>query len=859
MPDKDLEHIERVFHAVLELAPADRETYLQQACSGDKQLYAEVTSLISALASDDGFIEEPTLNLGMRVLSQSSEQSMNGKTIGPFNVISRLGKGGMGEVYLADDHRLGRKVALKFLSQEFVGDNWAKRQLVKEAQSVAMLDHPNICAVYGIEEIDGHIFIVMQYVEGETLAALIRNSPIDATQVVPLGQQIVGALAEAHAHGIIHRDIKPKNIMVTPAGKIKVLDFGLAKTIQRLPGALEPSEDSTSQLSQIGLLPGTIAYMSPEQLRGERLDYRSDVFSVGIVLREMIGETNPFLRDTPAETISAILSSAPTPLRQPTKQTPKELDRVVSKCLAKTREARYQSASDLLIDLNLIAGGPGIKRSFTTRTAVTLAFVLLLAFVVTFIYFQVTRPKMVAVLPIENTTGDANLDYISGGFSDSISTKLSGLSRLRVKPASTLTGYRQGNADPRQIGKELGVDGIIKGTLSRNNQSVVLQVALYSAADGAKLWEGEYQVDQPQSVFFTESDIARRVTANMEFRSQADEQKTTIALGPQNPEARREYWLGTYYLKNRGNSKSTLDDAIKHFNAAIELEPTYAAAYAGLSDCYASWNVVAYGQADTQEAMSKAVRAANDALNFDDRLPNAHTSLATVNMKYYWDWNEAEREFKKAIELDSEYAPAHYGYSAFLTIRGRNAEAIGEAQISLGLDPFSPAVNLNYCRALFFARRFEDAGTCLDKLVNDFSAYETGRYVRGWFYLHAGRYSEAIATFADIYSRDKRLGGAALGYTYGILGKHVEATKILSEMLGMSKESNLPPQEIALIYYGLGDMDHALEWFEKCAATHFAPFAFLAVDPSFDRLRMDERFMKLFKEHDVPFSHPSRR
>src|SRR5439155_12191679 len=338
MIDKNLEYIENIFHVAITLNATERASYLAQTCGDDVIARQEVESLVSAYEGGDGLLNENAVTLGMRVLGSIAEESITGKQIGSYKILGFLGKGGMGEVYLAEDSVLNRKVALKFLSGEFIEDSWAKRQLIKEAQAVAMLDHPNICAVYGFEEVDEHSFIVMQYIEGRTLAELVRAKSVTASQIVPIAQQIVSALTEAHARGIIHRDIKPRNIMVTESGQVKVLDFGLAKTIHQKQ-TFEDATESISQLSKTGLLIGTIAYMSPEQLRGERLDYRSDIFSLGTVLYEMVCGKNPFAHKTDsksksnAEVISSIMSDEPLSLRQVSINCPKDFDQVVNKCL----------------------------------------------------------------------------------------------------------------------------------------------------------------------------------------------------------------------------------------------------------------------------------------------------------------------------------------------------------------------------------------------------------------------------------------------------------------------------------------------------------------------------------------------
>ncbi len=862
MADRDFERVENVFHAALDLPVADRDAFIKQACNGDEGLMAEVSSLLSSVENSNGFMGQPALTAAFSVLINSPQESLLGKSLGAYRIISSLGKGGMGDVYLAEDTRLNRKLALKFLSMELLSDNWAKRQLLKEAQSVAMLDHPNICQVYGIEDHGERSFIAMQYVAGTTLADLMQKKKLSIDEVLSLAKQIVGALAEAHAHGIIHRDIKPRNIMVTPNQLVKVLDFGLAKTVQRIKGR-EVTEDSISNLA--GVCAGTIPYMSPEQLREEKLDYRSDVFSVGIVLYEMLTGKNPFARDNNAETITAILSEKPRPLEQSGNQV-KDLDRIVQKCLEKNSEDRYQSASDLLIDLDVVAGaystaesrrkliGKNVVTRRVSRVAVMVAVIALVCFVSYFIYAHLTRPKVVAVLPIQNISGDPALNYLGDGLTDTITTKLSRLSKLSVQPPTLVQYYKGKTVDPKQISEDLAADGVLIGTISGTTQFPVLHVKLVmKGTDGLARWEQQYPVDL-SNVFALEADISRNITSKMELVSAEDERLVKELVGPANPAARKHHWLGQYYWKTRGDNKKTLDDAIREFKEAIALEPTYAEAWAGLADCYAYWNVVAYGQADTIEAMNMAVRAAKEAIELNPNLPQAHTSLATVYMKYYWDWNEAEQQFKLAIALDRNYAPAHYGYSRLLTIRARNEEAIAEGRLARDLDPFSASTILNYCRTLFFAERFEDSVRCYDKLVEDHPDYKTGRYVRSWVYFHLGRYNEAIATLEDLYAQDKRLAGAALGYAYGQRGRKADAERILQEMLPFTKD-NLPPQEIALIYFGIGEMENARIWFEESAKAHFAPFAFLLVDPMFKNLRAEAWFMNLAKKYEAPFPH----
>lgn len=852
MADSNLSQVENVFHAALDLPAEERRAYLVQACAGDEALYAEVCSLVSASDSNELFMGKSALSLGLSMLSKSTEHSVTGKVIGSYKVLSLLGKGGMGEVYLAEDTKLRRKVALKFLSKELVNDSLARRQLGKEAQAVAKLDHPNICSVYDLEEIDGYSFIVMQYVEGQTLGQLIRSKSLEQFDSLDLAQQIVGAIAEAHAHGIIHRDIKPGNIMVTPAGQVRVLDFGLAKIIQK-PN-LDGGVDSISHLSQVGLLQGTVAYMSPEQLRGEQLDYRTDVFSIGTVLYEMICGFNPHGQGTPAEIISSILSQKPVSLNRGSNRVSHQMDLTIQKCLEKDREARYQSASELLLKLQSIDSKPKpwtrVSRLFSAHTIMLFIVLAFLAVILAFVHSQWTRPKQVAILAIKNETGDQTLEYLADGFTDGVHNRLIGLSGVGVKAQSLVAGYKSGSVDVQQVGRNLGVDGILVGTLSGVKDLPVLQVTLVSTSDGSEMWQSQYSVDL-EKIFYIEEDVAKNVVTRFESRNAEDENKITKSSDPENPKAREEYWLGRYYWRNRNNDQY-LYIAIDHFNAAIELAPNYARAYAGRADCYAYINTVAYGRMDTKEAMTKLESSAKDAISLDPTLAEAHNSLATVNLKYYWNWQEAEAKFKRAIDLDANYAPAHYGYSTLLTILGRNNEAMLEGRIARDLDPFSPPTALNYCRTSYFAHRFDEARKCYDKLVLDFQDYIVGKYNRSLMYIHDGMYPQALAILEPMYKEKPRLAGAALGYAYGMSGRTSDAQRILADLIEMHRQNIVAAHEVGLVYLGLGKMDEAIDQLQRSAEERYAPFPWLATDPTFPQLLADPRFIAICKRYNLP-------
>ena len=863
MIDKNLEYIENIFHVAITLNAAERASYLAQTCGDDVIARQEVESLVSAYEGGDGLLNENAVTLGMRVLGSIAEESITGKQIGSYKILGFLGKGGMGEVYLAEDSVLNRKVALKFLSGEFIEDSWAKRQLIKEAQAVAMLDHPNICAVYGFEEVDEHSFIVMQYIEGRTLAELVRAKSVTASQIVPIAQQIVSALTEAHARGIIHRDIKPKNIMVTESGQVKVLDFGLAKTIHQKQ-TFEDATESISQLSKTGLLIGTIAYMSPEQLRGERLDYRSDIFSLGTLLYEMACGKNPYAHETNAEVISAIMRGEVESLRQAATECPRGLDRVVDKCLMKDRDQRYQSASELLLDLEKLHKGmalPPSRQAFlNVRSAAVVALLLLVFVVVMSIYRAWTSggDQTLAVLPIVCEGVEPNTPCVGPMMTENLVRTLSRRTGLRVTSSQVVPSlFGPQGASPEKVGRDLNADSVLFGRIRRGESGLVLTIRLQRVIDGSRIAEETYNLN-PDKLSLLEQRLSLETAYYLQLPMNEDDKNLFSALAAQqnrSAEAMELYFSGRVYWSRRDGEN--IQKAIDSFLQATEKDPLYAKAYAGLADCYVLMNTVAYGSLATKDAMKKAEWAAKKALEVDDNLAEAHNAYASVLMKGHWDWENAEKEFKRAIALNPDYSPAHWGYSILLAVTGRINESVAESEAAKDQDPFSAPAIMNYCRTLYFARQFEQANVCLDRLAQEQPNYLSGKYIHGAIYIQLGKLQEATRIYEEFYVKNKALGGAMLGFCYGISNRRVEAEKILSEMQELQKQQYLPPQELAIIYFGLNDLDHAFPLLRKSAEERFPPTQTIFVDPMFDRYRSDARFIELARELKLPLHAPT--
>ncbi|HSE19934.1 MAG TPA: protein kinase [Pyrinomonadaceae bacterium] len=841
MSDRNLAQVEEVFHVVVELPADQRAAYLEQL--DDQALGAEVMSLISALESSNGLIDEPAFDLGLDVLSRTSAHSMVGKTVGSYRIISQLGKGGMGEVYLAEDMRLARKVALKFLSRELIGDEWAKRQLIKEAQAVAILDHPNICPVYGIEDFEELTFIVMQYVEGQTLSELIAKNAMPFDQIVPLARQIVGALAEAHAHGIIHRDIKPRNIMVTPSGQVKVLDFGLAKSVHPRM-AVDSMEDSVSNLVG-GLVPGTVAYMSPEQLRGEKLDFRSDIFSVGTVLYEIASGTNPYARENYAETISAILTHTAPPLAQSNSQ--KGLDAIIQRCLLKDREERFQSASALLVDLEHIEHqnrSDPLWSTYLTLRAGTLLAVFLLIIVASAVFYSrwTAKTHRIAVLPI--TCEGISTDCPGASIRDTIIARLSRRSDFKLITDDAQLSSIDSAADPQAIGSKLGVEAVLTGRIFKRGDSTILQTRLESASSTSRLTETEYVLPSPAVPLNEELSI--RLAFYPDTPLTEDEKKTfalLAALQNRAPEAVEYYLRGSHFWNRR--DRENIPKAIEFFEKAIDRDPVYAPAYSGLANCYLVMSSTAYGTLTPKDAMERANAAAKKALEIDPNLAEAHTSLGVVQMRYRWNWVEAEKEFKRAIELKPDYPLAHYWYSNLLGMKLRTAEALAESETAKSLDPLTPLFITNLGRAYYRARDYDKAIDYFTKVLEEKPDNTSAKYVLAYAYFQKGRYPEAVQLLEQISASNKWLAAGPLGYAYAKMGRRNDAWKILAEMDALPKSENLPAQERALIYLGLGDHDSTFVWLEKSYEDRFPSILALTSDPIFDSLKSDSRYAVL--------------
>jgi serine/threonine protein kinase/Tfp pilus assembly protein PilF len=839
------QRIEELFHATLQVAELDRARYLTDECAGDERLREEVASLLIASEKEPSFIEVPALSLGIKVLSQAGTEPLIGKSVGHYKIIQLLGSGGMGEVFLAEDQRLERQVALKFLSRVLVDDEWARNQLMAEARAIAKLENPNICQVYGIEEISDYKFIVMQYIEGETLDSLLRRGAVDLNETIKFALQIISALAAAHSHGIIHRDVKPQNIIVMPTGRIKVLDFGLAKLTQ--PDHAVIKQDGSNLASQVGFVVGTVAYMSPEQTNGEALDNRSDIFSFGIVFYEMLAGINPFLREQKEDTLIAIRTVEPPPLPV---EVPPEARNISARCLQKDRLHRYKTTPELLAELQSFheQWSRKVFWSYANLKKYALAAAVLLLVISaagSFAYYEATKTYTLAILPFANNSSDPTKDYLSVGLTRNLFDKFSYLPRLKAKLPNNAPA--RDNSEVLEAGRRLNVEAVLNGEILRQGDSFFLRLQLLTTADGKVRWGETFNIDAA-NLFTLQDQIVERVTSNMGLWLSGREQELLAKRQTDNEEALRSYMKGRRLWQLKRDEKNVAA-AIDHLEEAVELDPAFALAYSGLADCYVIKANNLYGAMDTKDAMEKARSNAQLALDIDPSLPEAHTSMGVVRLKYDWDWPAAEKELRLAIDLNPDYAQAHYWYSNLLAVVGRHDESVKESELARNLDPYSPLAKMNHGRALYYAGRFPEAEAELRNLLEEIPDYPQASHVLAYVLLKTGKQDEAISILQRLHASNPKHAAAALGYSYGRAGRRDEALRMLDELNQLSRY----PYEKALVHLGLGNLNEAFNLLEESFQDRYPNLIYIRTEPIFDGLRADPRYAVLAQRIGLNF------
>src|SRR6202142_870637 len=678
---------------------------------------------------------------------------MIGQTISHYRIVEQLGAGGMGVVFKAQDSRLERAVALKFLPEKLAQEPQALERFRREARAASALNHPGICTIYDVGEQDGQAFIAMEFIDGETLRSHIHGKPLPLDELLDLGIQIAEALDAAHAEGIIHRDIKPANIFVTRRGRTKVLDFGLAKLLPK--GIANADADSAAapsdSTSVVGIISGTPSYMSPEQVRGDDLDARTDIFSLGLVLYEMATGTQAFRGGTGGAIIEAILTRPPVSVRSINPTIPPRLEAIIEKALHKDRDQRYQYAGEILADLqrlkrdtdsgtldleretqsvpatnhSSLAGNPGSRATRQQSGS-----------------FRAPRVSKVisslAVLPFENVSHDPENDYLSDGITGSLINNLATVPKLRVMAQSSVFRYKGREIDPQAVGRELNVRAMLTGRVMQSGASLRIGTDLGDVATGSQIWGAQFD-RKPGDIFVVQDEISSEISGKLRLRLTRAEKKQLTKRHTENAEAYRLYLKGRHHW-NRWTEEGFYK-AIEYFQQAVEKDPSYALAYAGLADCYVllGWN----SYLPPKEAFPKGKAAAKTALQLDLDLAEAHTPLAALLWLHDWQWDKAQTEFKRSLELGPTYATANHWYAEYAMTMGRHGEAMARMKNGQDLDPLSLIINVAVGWALYFARRYAEAIEQLRRTVDLDPNYPVTYWILGFLLGKTGRYELA--------------------------------------------------------------------------------------------------------------------
>jgi len=858
--------VDEICNSALRLEPAERTVFLREACADDEPLRQEVESLLAYEQPAEQFMEAPALE-SLAATSAPLDQEPGSQTlpaglqVGPYRIVAPLGGGGMGRVYQARDTRLERDVALKFLPAESAQDAEAVRRFQREARAVSAINHPHICTLHDIGEYEDRPFLVLELLEGQSLKERLAAGPLPLGELLEVASQITDALETAHAKEVVHRDIKPANIFLTARGQVKILDFGLAKLLSEprrtaeaavtATGAVPPGDET---ITRPGAAMGTAAYMSPEQARGEEVDARSDLFSLGATLYQMATGHLPFQEATAELTLEAILRKQPRKPRDLNPRLPLELERIILKALEKDRTARYQSTAELKADVERLR-----RKELKPRTLLVAsrrwALMVLIALAIAIPTYLLRGPgpsgeappgvRSVLVLPLHNASGDPQQEYLADGLTEALTGSLGRISALRVISRASAMQYKGTAKSLSEIARELKVDAVARGSVARFQDRVRVSVQLTQISTGRQLWGETYERDL-RDVPAWQSEVASAVAREVKLKITPVEAARLANARPVNREAFEAYLRGRYWSDKR--TEEALHKAIDYFRRAIDEDPTYAPAYAGLADCYNQLGTVLIGSQPPSTTRPLAAAAAAKALEIDSELAEAHAALAYTKL-YDWNWSGAEQSFRRAIELNPSYAPVRIWHASYLVCTGRTEEALREAGRAGELDPLSPIVTTQVGWIFHFARRYDEAIQHYLRVLETDPNFPWALWQLGQTYTYKSMFEEANRTLEKAGTLSGR-SPAVLGmlaYAYGSAGRTAEARKLLKELTELSKRRYVPPASVAWGYFGLGDSDQAFEWMEKACQERSNALAYLGVWPVVDPFRSDPRFRSLLR------------
>jgi eukaryotic-like serine/threonine-protein kinase len=862
--------IERVFHAAVQAEPSRRASILEDSCAGDESLRREVESLLAHHEKAEVFIERPAFATGIE--SSGPEQPSSGEApfaegagIAQYRVLEKIGAGGMGVVYKAQDTKLGRLVALKFLPETLATDALALERFQREAHAASALNHPNICTIYDIEEYQGQPCIAMEYLDGRTLNDHILGRPLDNDEISKLGIQIAEALSAAHSKGVVHRDIKPGNIVVLASGPVKVLDFGLAKLI----GSQWDGAATTKSLTETQAVTGTLPYMSPEQLRWREVDARTDIYALGVVLYEMSTGRRPFTAEASPQLIDDILNSPPPLPRDMNPRIPLKLEEIILKCLEKDPEDRYQTAKEIAVDLRrMTAPSSASQRSIASQPKrlgkaarfLWVPILVLAILTIGWVYLRtsVFRPVgSMAVLPFADDSKDASSQYIADGITEGVINKLSEIPSLRIMSRASVFRFKGKETDALTAGKTLNVQMLMTGRIVHQPDALTVSAELVKVEDGSQIWGHQFRYPM-SDLSRAQDDLATAVSDKLQLHLNSAEETRLTRRVTDNSEAYQLYLQARYHLNQR--TEDGVKKSIEFFQQATEKDPNFALAYVGLADAYNLSNVL--GIQAPRESSPEAKAAATKALVLDPRLGEAHAALGLVKSHYDYDFPAAQRDFLKAIELNPNYSNAHLFYAgAYLTPMGRHQEAIAEMKKALDLDPLSLPLNSLMANTYLWAGDYEVSDKQFQHTIELDPNFPMAHFFYADLLSHVGKYEQAI----EEIQRGELLAGASPGQaareaaefrtafqTGGPLGywqKNLEATL---KQLQEAGTHYLPALVVAAAYARVGNNEKTLEWLEKSYAERDGNLTLVKSYPEFKSVRGDPRFRELLHRIGLP-------